>query len=287
MSKSSQIIKRVGQEHRQKLAELIKKAAYKHSTWQIWDDLMYFGASALSQSMQWVQSREDEYMRRIERYDKSTQSLFSQMFYEIVLAFEQEGYTDILGDMYMQLELYNKWKGQFFTPSTVCDCMTRMVDTDLAAMIERQGFITVNDPCCGGGAMLIAFAKNALEKGINYQNSVLFVGQDIDPVVVRMCYISMSLLGMPGYVIIGNSLLHPPTVDGVKNDDCDYWFTPLYYIQGFQWRRQKREVKDKSEVVSIPKVPEAAKASPKSERKEDAANDIAFQEEKYVQMTLF
>jgi hypothetical protein len=79
-----------------------------------------------------------------------------------------------------------------------------------------------------------------MDMGINFQHDVLFVGQDVDPVVARMCYIQMSLLGMPGYVIIGNSLLYPPT--GRIHPECEYLYTPMYFIQGFRWRRQKQNI---------------------------------------------
>jgi len=165
------------------------------------------------------------------------------MFAEIVEALEQEGLVDVLGGMYMELELMNHWKGQFFTPDCVCRMMAEMQFYDVSELIEQQGFITVNDPTCGGGAMLIAFAAVCKDKGVDFQRNVLFVGQDVDPVVARMCYISMSLLGMPGYVIIGNTL-------AADVSNYDYWFTPMYFIRGFQWRRQRESV----EVLSVPET---------------------------------
>ena len=284
MSRRGQIIKRAGQEHRQELEKLIKQASYNHATWQIWDDLMYMGAAALSQPVNWVQAREDEYLRRIGRYDKKTQALFPQMFGEIILAFEQEGLVDILGDMYMQLELYNKWKGQFFTPSHICELMAKMVDTDMTAEIESRGYASITDPCCGGGAMLLAYAKVAHEAGVNYQTDVLFVGQDIDPVVARMCYISMALLGMPGYVIIGNSLL-------MDKENWDYWFTPMYFIHGFQWRQRRERIAEAmadlttpQEVFEVSDIPETE--NPTLQATEDI-QAVEYNENKVGQLTLF
>ena len=232
-----------GQEHRQELIKLVRQAASTTSEWRIWDDLMYMSAAALSQPLCWVQDREDEYLRRIGQYDPKTQALFPMMFAEIVEALEQEGITDVLGDIYMELEMQNHWKDQFFTPEPIARMMGRIVDPDVPELIRRHGFITVNDPCCGSGALLIAFAHNCMEQGIDFQRSVLFVGQDIDPVVARMCYIQMSLLGMPGYVIIGDCLRYPPTV-GKLHPECEYLYTPMYYLHGFQWRRQRKNADD-------------------------------------------
>jgi len=54
----------------------------------------------------------------------------------------------------------------------------------------------VNDPACGAGALLIAFANELRRPGrdINYQTSVLFVAQDIDMIVGCMCYMAYPLL---------------------------------------------------------------------------------------------
>ena len=237
MSRQGQIIRRSGQEHRQVLVKLIRQAASITSVWRIWDDLMFMGATAIAQPLHWIQAREDEYLRRIGQYEPKTQALFPMMFTEIILALEQEGCVDVLGGIYTELELMNHWKGQFFTPDCVCRLMAGMQTMDAAELIEQHGFITVNEPTCGAGAMLIAFAHACEEQGIDFRRDVLFVGQDIDPVVARMCYIQMSLLGMPGYVVTGDSLLYPPT--GKMHSECEYLFTPMYYLHGFRWRHQR------------------------------------------------
>jgi len=192
---------------------------------------MFMSSAAIAQSLQWTQEREDGYLARIGQYDPKTQALFPKMFSEIALALEQEGCVDVLGEIYMDLELSNHWKGQFFTPSNICLAMAKMLIGNPKGEIERKGFITVSDPCCGGGAMLIATANHCQEQGVDFQRDVLFVGQDIDLVVARMCYIQMSLLGMPGYVIIGNSL----TAD---TENWEALFTPMYFLSGFPWRMQ-------------------------------------------------
>ena len=237
MSRRGNIVRRAGKEHRQALVDLVKQASRSVSTWRVWDDLIFFSAATLAQPLEWVQKREDGYLRRMKQYDANTQALFPMMFAEIVLALEQEGITDVLGDIYMELEMYNHWRGQYFTPEPICRMMGKMVDSDVPDLIEEHGFISVHDSCCGSGAMLIAFAHNCKDDGIDFQRKVLFVGQDVDPVVARMCYIQMSLLGMPGYVMIGDSLRYPPLI-GKQHPECEYLFTPLYHIHGFRWRRK-------------------------------------------------
>ena len=233
MSRRSNVVIKHGQEHRQEFVKLFRKFDHGgHSDWAVWQDFIYMAASALSQPCDFRQNREDEYLRIIGKYNKSEQELFPQMLAEVVMSLEQEKFADVLGDLYMQLELYNKWKGQFFSPFEICYMMSALTVGNLKDEIEESGYISVNDCCCGAGGMLIAFAKHCYEQGVNFQNHVLFVAQDVDPVVARMCYIQCSLLGMSGYVIVGNTLLPPE-----KMNSYDYWYTPMYFSGIWHWRK--------------------------------------------------
>ena len=194
-------------------------------------------AASISQAVYFRQEREDEYMRRIKKYDKSTVDLFPEMLAELVLEYEENGCHDVLGELYMELEMYNKWTGQYFTPAHIASAMSKLTEpskNEIESEIERQGFIKVCDPACGSGVMLIEYANNCKELGINYQKDVLFVAVDIDSIVALMCYIQMSLLGMPGIVCIANTLSGKP-----YGEPESRWFTPMYITSGFVWRKQK------------------------------------------------
>jgi hypothetical protein len=105
------------------------------------------------------------------------------------------------------LELGDSWKGQFFTPYDICVLMAKLSMTGVAQKaIHDKGFCSVNDPCSGGGAMVIAAAHAMLDDGINYQMQMHAVAQDIDIVAVHMSYIQFSLLHIPAVVYHANSL---------------------------------------------------------------------------------
>ena len=109
----------------------------------------------------------------------------------------------------MELELGNHWKGQFFTPYCVCKMMSEITVGDVDRQIEENGYISICDPACGAGATLIAAVNSMRNAKHNFQNHVLFVGQDIDRIVGMMCYIQLSLLGCAGYICIGNTITNP------------------------------------------------------------------------------
>lgn len=128
--------------------------------------------------------------------------------------------------------------GQIFTPYHVCELMAEMTMDNTVKKVEQDGYISINDPCCGAGATLIAgihAARKQLEKAnLNYQNHLLVVAQDIDETVALMCYIQLSLLGVAGYVKVGNSLTEPMTGNDNKEN---YWFTPMYFSNVWVLRR--------------------------------------------------
>lgn len=99
--------------------------------------------------------------------------------------------------------------------------------------LKTKGFISVNDPACGAGCMLLAFVQACKKRGtVNYQRQVLFTGQDIDRVVAQMCYIQLSLLGCLGYVVVGDTLARPTCGSALRpvvHPDNEIWFTPMWF----------------------------------------------------------
>jgi len=79
---------------------------------------------------------------------------------------------------------------------------------------------------------LLAFANTIRDKGINYQEKVFFIAQDIDATAAMSCYIQMSLLGCPGYVMVGNTLSN----EAPRPENT--WYTPFYFHQIWAGRRE-------------------------------------------------
>ena len=220
------------------------QAHRRHSPWTVWADFVVMSAVGLSSSVDkdHAGEREKTYMALASKYDRSELECLSKMFAEVVNGLEENPDQDFLGDLFMALEFGNEHKGQFFTPYSVCRMTAKMTyGKDLEAKIDRRGWVSVNDPACGAGALLVAFSNECRLQHTNYQTSVLFVAQDIDHIVGCMCYIQLSLLGCPGYVVIGNSLTEPCSgIDGdplipVPGDNI--WYTPMYFRDAWHYRR--------------------------------------------------
>ena len=220
------------------------------STYQVWSDCMALFAITLAnqstlpmtKSEQFKEvwdKREKEYLRIINNYSKKEQKLFPQMFALIVEELEERPNQDLLGELYMRLQISNKNAGQFFTPYSVCEAMTAVTfdRKELGKTVHKQGYASVYDCACGAGATLIAASEvvKGMFKKYNYQNHIYFVGQDIDSLCVHMCYIQLSLHGLAGYVIHDNTLTKPSPV--LPDDLEKIWFTPVWFTDVWTMRR--------------------------------------------------
>lgn len=229
------ISRQLQDDHQKAIAKLFEKLTYRHSRWTVWSDFVLMVACTLSMmDAEHRQKRIQMFNGVAGKYDTQEMDYFRDMFEEVVQALEDNPDQDFLGELFMTLELGNNHNGQFFTPYSVCTMIAKMQYTDITAAVKEKGYISVNDPAVGAGALLIAFANECRAQGVNYQEHVLFVGQDIDYVAVMMCYIQISLLGCAGYVIVGDTLATPPT-EPLSNQNV--WYTPLYFRDMWQWRR--------------------------------------------------
>lgn len=209
---------------------------------QVWSDFIIMAACAISNAVdaEHQQEREKTYMDLAAKYKPKELESMSKILADLVMAYEANSDQDLLGELYMGLGLGNDHAGQFFTPYDVCRCMAELNWANATAKIRDHGFISINDPAVGAGALLIAFANTCQRHGVNYQQSVLFVAQDLDYVTACMCYIQLSLLGCPGYVYVGDTLMNPCTaIDDrglLPRPSPNLWFTPLYFTEIWQTR---------------------------------------------------
>lgn len=217
---------------------LFNRLVGKRSNWEVWNDFLTMAAIAFANVMPTPErtEREDRYLSIIRSYEKEEQEIFPQLLSVVSMAFEDNPKQDFLGNLYTALNLNQHQKGQFFTPYHICEFMAEVQNGgDLKSEVEKKGFISVSDPACGAGALLIAFANSARAHGVNYQEKVLFVAQDIDATAAKMCYIQLTLLGCSACIIIGDSLVKPGF-----HPDNEVYYTPMYFLNSWRFCEKTR-----------------------------------------------
>lgn len=193
------------------IVKALRAMSGRYGTYEIFADWVRCMALSISQLVtlrhdELWQAREKEYLDTISKYKPDEQEMFAQMFAWLVEALDADP-IDMLGKIYMEAEMGSKATGQVFTPYCLSDLSARVaVDLD---SIPETGRITLNEPSCGGGGMIIATANVLKERGINYQRRLDVVAQDLDWKCVYMCYVQLSLLGIKALVVQGDTLTNP------------------------------------------------------------------------------
>ena len=142
----------------------------------------------------------------------------------------------------MSLNLGSQANGQYFTPYSVCKFMAEINFTEIET-IQNNQLITLSEPCCGSGGIIIAFAETLKEQGYNYQHQLFVEAIDIDETCFKMAYIQLSILGIPARVMLGDTLAW-------KFQKVLY--TPFYFVNGFEYKlKHQQQVQKKPVIVEM------------------------------------
>jgi hypothetical protein len=256
--------------YQKELAKLITDLGYRHGHWQVFADFVEMGALSISCAVDLGtrEKREKRYLEVVKRYKPDEVNKFPQMLASLTMALEEET-SDVLGKTFHDLELHNKWSGQFFSPYPLCRMMAKMIvggRAEAEARVAERGYLTASEPACGSGAMVIALAHEIWELGINYQKHLHVTAVDVDPKCVHMSYLQFSLLHISAVVIHGNSL---------SLEEFGHWYTPAHILDG--WTCKLRRQTDSESPQELSRIDPVEKR-PDSSRKKQAPGD---------QLTLF
>lgn len=210
------------------LFRITRKGDHRYT---IFSDFVTTSAIAIHNAVCFDQKREDEYLRIVKPYDKDDLQNFCRML-SLLTKWLDESPRDILGELYMSLDLSSDDSAQFFTPSEVSDLMARLLHGDSIKNIDKP-FVTLSDPACGAGSMVLSFVKQMISAGHNPAEKLYVHCIDVDRVAAMMCYIQLSLWGVPATIVVGNTL---------TLDTKEVWHTPIYYLNHWESRLQTREL---------------------------------------------
>src|SRR5690606_21568321 len=100
------------------------------------------------------------------KYTRDQLDRFANAIALVVLEMERDP-ADVLGRLYMELDLGNERLGQFYTPYDVAKMMAGMIGDELAARIARDGIAEIYEPACGAAAFLVAVTQDLRARGID------------------------------------------------------------------------------------------------------------------------
>jgi hypothetical protein len=240
-----------GDPYKTAIIRLMREFSHSHDPYTVFSDFVEICALAISNRVDRPQfePREKRYLEIVGKYKAEEVQRFAAMFAELQMCFRSrvdaigdpgtphvpgDGLGDVLGEIFMALELGNDRAGQFFTPYSVSSLMARITVGDGTA-VRQQGFITLQEPACGSAGMVVATAQAIHESGLNYPEALHATCVDIDARCVNMAYVQLSLLGIPAVVVHGNAL---------SLDVWGVWYTPAHAIVGWGARLRHRRSAD-------------------------------------------
>ncbi len=272
------------------ILKIFESLRYKRDLWSLYSDFLEMMAIAISNSAERYflpksfEKREQRYLSLAKTYEKEELMKMSEVFNLFVKLqdynLESQGARDILGGLLMQLGLGNKWAGQFFTPNHVANFMAKMVYRveDFKAEIEKKGFVYASDPAVGGGVTMIGLVNAMLDYGFNPQ-SVLFIEcGDLDKRACFMTYIQLATLGIPA--IVKNQ-------DALTGQTFDIWFTPAFYLGGWQFKIMSFKDKEKGESLAKSKEIVEKREEILDKKTERPQEEEEIIDEKDEQLSLF
>lgn len=146
---------------------------------------------------------EKQYMSVVGKYSKEEANSFSHMLALVYMA-QRDNNGDFLGECLMELDMGSKDLGQFFTPYDLCKLTARVTMQDVDDATARKGYVTLQEPAAGGGAMVIA-AKSFLSE-TRPDVELFAVCTELSSLTADLCYINLTASGVAAQVINGNTL---------------------------------------------------------------------------------
>lgn len=204
----------------------------------VFNDFLTLICCSLAQTVYRSDNLEQKYLNIIKTYTNEQAEEFSKLLAFLVLGLEQAP-QDFLGQVFMSLNLGSQANGQYFTPYSVSKFMAEINFAEIESFQSNQ-LITLSEPCCGSGALIIAFAQTLKEHNINYQQKLFVEAIDISEMCFKMTYIQLSLLGIPAKVVQGDSLF-------LKFQQVLY--TPFYFLNGIEYKLKKQKLSEKKLVL--------------------------------------
>lgn len=196
-------------DYKKEIIKRIEAISGRYSPYEVFTDWIKCCSLSIDNATTFIRDsiwnkKEQEYFNLVKKYKNDEIKIFGDMIGLLALALE-ENTEDVLGWIYMAAGMGNKSAGQFFTPYHLSQLCAGLAISEQ----EKDGKIYLNEPSCGGGGMIIASAAALKKKGINYQEKLEVVAQDLDWKGVYMCYLQLSLLGIRAVCVQGDTLTEP------------------------------------------------------------------------------
>ncbi|MDR3548183.1 MAG: N-6 DNA methylase [Candidatus Pacebacteria bacterium] len=180
--------------------KILESIPHQHDTRRVFGAFTRLAACCLA-----AQTREAEYLEEAKQWERADLDLFAQALGALVLEMESHSFEDILGGYYMEFALSTKgqqWNGEFHTPKEICSLMAQITLGEMTEL-PTDGPITVCEPACGAGAMILAVGEICPPEA---RRRLRVTAIDINRTACDMTFVNTTLWGIPTRILHGDSL---------------------------------------------------------------------------------
>lgn len=259
--------------HKRKFYDAFNYLARRHNRFKVFNDFVTISAISLHNGVIKSEVLEQEYFKIIADYSKDEVKSFAKLLGILVNILDHKP-TDVLGQLFMELEISNKKAGQFFTPDEISQLMAKLLYGD-KIILPSCGFVTMSEPTCGAGGMVLAFVNEMINQGLNPAQHFWVQCIDIDRTVALMCYVQLSLWNVPAQIIVGNTL---------SMKLREQYFTPAYYLFNWRYKLKNRLAEEKEKINT--NEPETKTETDKTDLPSSSMTKIVDGDE-FVQFDMF
>jgi type I restriction-modification system DNA methylase subunit len=191
---------------RSEFIKLFRTISPEHRRLRVFENFVEMAALAirkLTVSLAEGDAMERRYMEIVKQHEPDDIRKMPELLALVQLGITEDD-QDFLGVIACDLELLNEKAGQIFTPWHISSLMATMVEA--SAMVAEKGFITLSEPTCGAGGMVLAAAKVMRDQGIDPAQHLFVDAADIQHMAFNMAYLQLSLSDIPAVVRRGNTI---------------------------------------------------------------------------------
>ncbi|MEO0447038.1 MAG: N-6 DNA methylase [Verrucomicrobiota bacterium] len=204
--------------------------------------------------------RKEEYLSVAGHYEKEELTKMAKAMAMLVNEMEAHPFRDVLGPYCTEITAKSTVaaRGEFHTPQEVAEVMARL-SLNPDEVIEKGKPITVSDPCCGSGGLVLSLAKLFAPKAEGEPSHVDLIRAtlvDVNPIAADMAFINTTLWGIPAEIILGNSLqlelragwknLHWARVGEDQRRETENMVGKMQEVLSHVEKEQKRQEPDES-----------------------------------------
>lgn len=193
--------------NKEKIKNSIEHLGAKYGIASVFYDVVVSFSYMIANKADFEQEREDAFYGIMNKYNENDTEDFIIIAARLLAEYTKPEPTDVLGEIYEELNLVKTKNGQYFTPMEVSRVLANIIlkESNPIKEYQKKGYFSISDEACGSGRLLFVAYDKLISKGIASKD-LLLIGADVDLLSCCMTYLQFSLMGVNAIIKHQNTL---------------------------------------------------------------------------------